>query len=81
MLQDVTKRLSNQDVTLNVTSSAIKALAKVGFDAEYGARPLRRAIQNKVEDQIANLLLANDLHAGQTLKVGFAKKEFTFDVQ
>jgi ATP-dependent Clp protease ATP-binding subunit ClpC len=81
MLVDVTKRLATQNIQLDVTTSAIKELATVGFDPEYGARPLRRAIQNKIEDPIAEELLSGKLAKGQTLKVGHSKGQFTFDVK
>ena len=51
-----------------------------GYDVEMGARPLRRTLQTKVEDKLAELLLTGDLQAGQTLKVGVKAGQLKFDI-
>ena len=58
----------------------MKLLAKEGYDVEMGARPLRRTLQTKVEDKLAELLLTGDLQAGQTLKVGVKAGQLKFDI-
>ena len=67
------RRLAERRITLDVTEAARKWLGEVGFDPVYGARPLRRLVQNTIEDQLARALLAGEVHEGQTVtfdKVG-----------
>jgi len=83
MLEDVTKRLNDNDITLEVTEKAKGELLKEGRDYAYGARPLRRAIQKLVEDEIAEMMLRSEAVAGTTIlvnadeegKLNFSKKE------
>ena len=74
-------RLQEKDVELKVSRAALDKIAKDGFDPENGARPLRRAIQNDIEDQIAEMLINGDLAAGQTLKIGCSRGQLKFDVK
>ncbi len=69
MLSAVAKRMENMEVKLTWTDAAVNALGKAGFDPAYGARPLRRTIQTKVEDAVAELLLTGEVHAGDTVLV------------
>lgn len=67
-------------ITLKLQPSALKLLAKQGYDPEMGARPLRRLLQTKLEDPLAEMLLRGELPAGSTLKVGVKGEELKFDV-
>ena len=69
MLAVTGKRMAQQGITLESDEDAVAALAKDGFDAEYGARPLRRSIQNTVEDAVAEQMLEGTLKSGDTAKV------------
>ena len=69
MLSVTGKRMAQQGITLVSDEDAVAALAKDGFDAEYGARPLRRSIQNTVEDAVAEQMLEGKLKCGDTAKV------------
>ena len=69
MLSVTGKRMAQQGITLVSDEDAVAALAKDGFDAEYGARPLRRSIQNTVEDAVAEQMLEGTLKSGDTAKV------------
>ena len=69
MLTVTGKRMAQQGITLESDEDAVVALAKDGFDAEYGARPLRRSIQNTVEDAVAEQMLEGTLKSGDTAKV------------
>ena len=69
MLDDLGSRLTALGVTLEVTPQAREALTRSGFDPDYGARPLRRAIRSQVEDPAAGLLLSGALPAGSALTV------------
>ena len=69
MLENVSARMAAMGITLDASDDAIAELAKEGFDPKYGARPLRRAIQNKVEDAVAERMLDGTLHEGDTAKL------------
>ena len=81
MLKDLFKRLSERDLSIEVTDEAKDHLAKNGYSEAYGARPLRRLIQRKVEDELAEEILSGKYHAGDTIvmklvddKIAFEKK-------
>ncbi len=67
MLQQVRERLEDQNIHLVVSDQARDFLLKEGFDEEYGARPLRRAIQTNVDDVLADALMASEIWSGQTV--------------
>ncbi|MBP2645024.1 MAG: ATP-dependent Clp protease ATP-binding subunit ClpC [Firmicutes bacterium] len=69
MLQTVSRRLDENQLSLEVSQAAKTRLLKDGSDFEYGARPLRRAIQKLVEDAIAEMLLKNEVKAGDIITV------------
>ncbi len=77
MLSAVAKRMENMEVGLTWTDAAVNALGEAGFDPAYGARPLRRTIQTKVEDAVAELLLTGEIHAGDTVLVDAAEGSVT----
>ena len=68
-LSQLTARLKGMDYDLNVTDKARSFLADKGYSCEYGARPLKRAIQNYVEDKLAEMMIDGDCPAGSTLTV------------
>ena len=80
MVKPLIASLAEQGITLKFQASALKLLAKEGYDIEMGARPLRRTLQTQVEDRLAELLLKGDLSAGQTLKVGVKSEQLKFEV-
>ncbi len=63
------KRLARQNIKVDLDESALKWLADEGYDPVYGARPLKRVIQNALQNELAEMLLAGDLGDGQTAKV------------
>ena len=69
MLQSVSGRMEAMGIHLDASDEAIAELAKEGFDPKYGARPLRRAIQSKVEDAVAERMLDGTFQAGDTAKL------------
>ena len=69
MLKTVENRMESMDIHLDATEEAVKELAREGFDPKYGARPLRRAIQSKVEDAVAEKMLDGTLDTGDTAKL------------
>ena len=73
--------LAQMDITLKVSAAARDLIAKAGYDAKYGARPLKRAIQTKVEDALAQEILEGHVKAGDKVLVGVSKEEIKFAVR
>ena len=69
MLDGLRKRLEDKQLELEVTDAAKEFIAKEGYDPIYGARPLKRYIQSKLETLIARTMIANDLDPFTTIKV------------
>lgn len=80
-LKSLQTRVAAQDVTLEVTDEAMAELAEVGFDPHYGARPLKRAIQDHIENRLAMVMLEGSAGPGDTIRVGAKDGRFTFDVE
>jgi ATP-dependent Clp protease ATP-binding subunit ClpC len=78
MLDTVSKRLSGLGVSLEVDESAVEFIANIGYDPVYGARPLRRAIQQRVEDAVAEKLLDGSVKEGQSVKVSAQDDKIVF---
>src|SRR5213594_1419566 len=68
-LQGVRKQLASQEITLVVTDEAKDHIATIGYDSNFGARPLARQIQNEIADPLAEMLLQGMFHAGDTVRV------------
>ncbi len=68
-IKHLQKRLKEQDIELELSSEALNHLAEAGFDPVYGARPLKRTIQQKMENPLAQLLLTGEFKPGDTIKV------------
>ncbi|MBQ9517328.1 MAG: ATP-dependent Clp protease ATP-binding subunit [Eubacterium sp.] len=79
MLVTLTKRLNDMDIDVEFTEDAISALADAGFDKTYGARPLRRAIQSKIEDRISELILEDKIKPNSKCTVDYKDSEFKFN--
>ena len=73
--------LNEHQITLKITSRAMDLLADKGYDENYGARPLRRVIQNEIEDVLADKILEGTLSNGQTMTIGKKDKKLTFSVK
>lgn len=79
LLKTLEKRCKEQmDITLTVTNSVKDYLAETGFDSKYGARPLRRAIQSRIEDKLANEILEGKIKRGDAVQVRLHNKEIYF---
>ncbi|MFH5211779.1 ATP-dependent chaperone ClpB [Antrihabitans spumae] len=79
-LVQLQKRLAARRLTLDVSPAARMWLAVRGYDAVYGARPLRRLMQQAIGDQLAKRLLAGDIHDGDTVPVGVVEDGSALDV-
>lgn len=71
LMKDVTKRLSNMDMKLEISDAAMDKLVEEGSDFAYGARPLKRAIQRLIEDPVSDLILQGGAKEGSTIHVDF----------
>lgn len=79
MCKEVCLRAGEQlGITLHVRDSVKKYIVETGTDQKYGARPLRRAVQNLLEDKLAEAILNGEISRGQTVEVGLSKKEIKF---
>ena len=80
MLNDTKKALEDKNITLEVTGSAKKYLLDKGTDTKYGARPLRRAIQRYLEDELSDKILRSGLTNGNTVKVDLKDDKLFFEI-
>jgi len=79
LIDGLNRRLARSAIAVEFTAAAKKLLVDKGYDAKNGARPLRRVLQDEVEDYIADQLLDDALSKGVVITVGSSKKEFTFN--
>ena len=71
-------RLENRGLGISLTESAVEAIASEGFDPQFGARPLKRTIQQRIENPIATRILAGEYDAGDQIMVDYEQENFTF---
>lgn len=81
MLKDTSKALQDKDITLEVSSKAKNYLLEKGTDIKFGARPLRRAIQRYIEDELSEMILRGQLIDGQKVVVDFEKDKLKFKIE
>ena len=81
LMHKLITRLQHKEIEVKISRAALDKIAKDGFDPENGARPLRRVIQNEIEDQIAEMLINGKLATGDTLKIGSNRGKLKFDVE
>ena len=76
MANSLTKRLKEQDIELELTDAALEKIAEEGYDPQYGARPIRRALQKHVEDRLSEELLKGTVLTGEVVVFDFVDGEF-----
>lgn len=76
MLNQLKKRLDVNEITTDFTDAAVAEIAKEGFDPVYGARPLRRAIQSKLEDMLSEEIISGNIQSGDNISVDFKDGKF-----
>ena len=81
MLFDTQKVLADKNITMKVSQEAKKYLLQKGTDLKYGARPLRRAIQRYVEDELSDLILKSELKHGQTVQIELDNDKLQYEIQ
>lgn len=78
-IDEVKNRLNEKGIEIKVSNSVVDFLAKEGYDPHYGARPLKRLIQSKILDPLAQLIIKKQISDGSSIKVDIKKGEFIFD--
>lgn len=81
MIKTVSKRLAERDIYLDFTDEAAELLSKQGFDEEYGARPLRRVIQQTVEDELSERILDGSIKFGDKVKMTAKDGKIEFELE
>lgn len=76
MLKSLTERLNANEITAEFTDAAVEKIAKSGFDPVYGARPLRRAIQNQIEDMLSEKIIDGELGSGDNVTIDVEEDKF-----
>ena len=77
LTDDLIKQLAEQEIDLRITSTALDIIAEKGYNPEYGARPLRRAIQTNIEDLLSDEIISGAVKAGDSITIGGSKGELT----
>ena len=80
MLKDTKKALADKNMTLTISEDAKNFILEKGTNLKFGARPLRRAIQRYIEDEISEMILRGTVHEGQNIIINFENDQLKFDV-
>jgi len=80
-VKEVVERLASKDIALSISPEVYEYLAKEGYNPHYGARPLRRLIQDKILTKVASLMVGRGVLSGGSVSVGMKNNEFVFDVK
>jgi ATP-dependent Clp protease ATP-binding subunit ClpA len=78
LLEQLTKRLRTKGYTLTLTPEAEEEIVRIGYDPVYGARPLKRAIQSAILDEVASAVIRGEIAEGSAITVDLADGAFTF---
>ncbi len=81
MLNDTIKALVDKNISMHISEESKKYLLKQGTDLKFGARPLRRAIQRHIEDELSDMILKQELKNGQTIEINVTEDKLKFDVK
>ena len=68
--QEIIHRVNELEIEARVTDTAVDIIAEAGYDPEYGARPIRRAIQKQIEDELSEMMLRGDIELGDSITIG-----------
>ncbi|MGN1131698.1 MAG: ATP-dependent Clp protease ATP-binding subunit [Ruminococcus sp.] len=79
MLENLKERLAGLDIEISFTENAVKEIAKQGYDEDYGARPLRRAIRSKIEDVLSEEILEGKISKDKAITCDYKDNSFTFE--
>lgn len=81
MLSETSKVLADKNIIMNVSNEAKNFILQKGTDIKYGARPLRRAIQRYIEDELSDLILKSELQNGETVTIYLENNELKFKIE
>lgn len=81
MSQEIVDRVAQQGIKIKITPAAIDVVAKAGFDPEYGARPIRRALQTEIEDRLSEELLTGAIKVDDQVTIGASKGTITINIK
>lgn len=81
MSRSILDRMKEHEIQVKITPAAYDVIGKVGFDPEYGARPIRRALQKEIEDRLAEALLSGQIQLGDAVTIGASKGKITLTVK
>lgn len=81
LFKDLEQRLKEKDIKVSISDDALKFIAKAGYDAEFGARPLKRALYDLVEDKIADMILKDQLRAQDKLDIILKNENLSFETK
>ncbi|MBU7460778.1 MULTISPECIES: ATP-dependent Clp protease ATP-binding subunit [Lactiplantibacillus] len=81
MSQEIVNRVAQQGIKIKITPAAIDVVAKAGFDPEYGARPIRRALQTEIEDRLSEELLTGAIKVDDQVTIGASKGAITINIK
>lgn len=81
MSQEIVNRVAQQGIKIKITPAAIDVVAKAGFDPEYGARPIRRALQAEIEDRLSEELLTGAIKVDDQVTIGASKGAITINIK
>lgn len=77
-IQQIAKRMEDQNIQIELTEYAIEALADIGFDPQFGARPIKRAIQKHILNELSKAILAGTVKSNQKIVVDYLGNQFVF---
>jgi ATP-dependent Clp protease ATP-binding subunit ClpC len=80
MAQPLIKRLANRQITMKISATAYQLIAKQGFEPEYGARPIRKALEKQLELPLSEKIIKGEIKAGSTVAIGASSDTITFKV-
>ncbi len=80
MFESISKKVASRDITLTMTPSAKQYIAQEGFDPVYGARPLKRALYDIVEDKLADLILEDKIADGSSVEFDYIDGEVLVNI-
>lgn len=80
-IEIIKKRLADKEINLSITESVLELLAKEGYNPQYGARPLKRLIQEKILNPVASMMISNKVLSGGMVLVDVKDKQLTFDIR
>ncbi len=80
-IKEITKRLEDKNIKIKTNNKVINYLAEKGYDSHYGARPIRRIIQNKILNPLAQLIIKREVPENSTVSVNVVKDDFIFEIK